>query len=418
MKLCIIADTNNETHRGQCTGQDARASTYIRCTPPGARSCCTTRAQWAGERFVQLWQDVIGTVVRVAGEHDREWLKRQRVLNTLLVMLCVFRRVHRALLEQAPADRLGRLWHGCRVFAVDGSKLNLPRPPVAAGYATPSPAAHYPQGLLRSLYSAPTCRSTSTWTLTATFCSISSPRCSRRSVASSRCRPTRIPPRRRPCAVAVRPAGAHGAVALRGGRSDPHRRHQCRGVADGHHRGGPRLGRVPYRDAFRQLAAAVPARGGLLRQGPAAQEDPTAPARAAWRGCCAWQRLRYSARAARWERSSVARQATRATRSAGLRPGAEAGDPHLPHAALRRGLPGYRRASLRVAFPPPAPRRSWRRRQVARIRTRRVDRPSCVKRGEISPSHRSVTSYRWRSLACSRSVRAIRTAATTHRGLA
>ena len=287
---------------------------------------------------MQLWQDVIGTVVRVAGEHDREWLKRQRVLNTLLVMLFVFRRVHRALLEQAPADRPGRLWHGCRVFAVDGSKLNLPRPPVAAGYATPSAAAHFPQGLLRSLYSAPACRSTSTWTLTATFCSISSPRCScttrcrsaspptrrgcwrrsgrcsRRSVASSRCRPTRIPPRRRPCAVAVRPAGAHGAVALGGGRSDPHRRHQRRGGADRHHRGGPRLGRVPYRDAFRQLAAAVPAHGGLRRQGPAAQEDPTAPARAAWRGCCAWQRLRYGARAARWERSSVARQATRATR--------------------------------------------------------------------------------------------------------
>ena len=45
----------------------------------------------AEDRFVQLWQGIISTVVRVAGEYDRQWQQRQRVLNTLLVVLFVFR---------------------------------------------------------------------------------------------------------------------------------------------------------------------------------------------------------------------------------------------------------------------------------------------------------------------------------------
>ena len=158
----------------------------------------------AKDRFVQLWQGIIGTVVRVAGEYDRQWQQRQRVLNTLLVVLFVFRllfapdrqgyaltlaelweqcrrlgialpqpqpvsassicaarakihadvfrRIHRAILEQAPRETAGQLWHGHRIFAVDGSKLNLPRPLVQEGYRTPSSKAHYPQGLLSCLY--------------------------------------------------------------------------------------------------------------------------------------------------------------------------------------------------------------------------------------------------------------------------
>ena len=152
---------------------------------------------------MQLWQELIGTLVRVAGAHDREWIKRRRTLNTLLVMLFVFRLVfapdrrgyatvlaelwdhcrqlevalpqpqpvsaaaicqarakvdeeifrsaHRAVLERLPGDGPGALWHGHRAFAVDGSKLNLPRPLVRAGYRTPGDKAHYPQGLLSCL---------------------------------------------------------------------------------------------------------------------------------------------------------------------------------------------------------------------------------------------------------------------------
>ena len=63
----------------------------------------------------------------------------------------IFRSAHRAVLERLPGDGPGALWHGHRAFAVDGSKLNLPRPLVRAGYRTPGDKAHYPQGLLSCL---------------------------------------------------------------------------------------------------------------------------------------------------------------------------------------------------------------------------------------------------------------------------
>ena len=142
--------------------------------------------------------------MRVATEYDREWIRRRRKVNTLLVVLFVFRLVfapdrqgyaatlhqvweqcrqlelplpsarpvaassicdarakvrdqafrdiHRAILARAPADNPRWLWRGHRAFAVDGSKLNLPRPLLHNGYRTPSDSSHYPQGLLSCLY--------------------------------------------------------------------------------------------------------------------------------------------------------------------------------------------------------------------------------------------------------------------------
>jgi hypothetical protein len=43
-------------------------------------------------------------------------------------------------------------WHGHRLFAVDGMKINLPRPLRHADYAMPSSTSHYPQGLVSCLY--------------------------------------------------------------------------------------------------------------------------------------------------------------------------------------------------------------------------------------------------------------------------
>ena len=152
--------------------------------------------------FVALWQGLIGSLGGIAAAHDRRWQKRSRVLNTLLVMLFVFRLVFAprrqgyvttlaqlwaqcrtlevplpqpqpvsdaAMCKARPkvdetvfqqfhaeilrcADQPGPAWLGHRVFAVDGSKLNLPRPLRDAGYTTPSEQAHYPQGLLSCLY--------------------------------------------------------------------------------------------------------------------------------------------------------------------------------------------------------------------------------------------------------------------------
>jgi len=44
------------------------------------------------------------------------------------------------------------LWLGHRLFAVDGSKINLPRELLDDGYSTPAKNAYYPQGLLSCLY--------------------------------------------------------------------------------------------------------------------------------------------------------------------------------------------------------------------------------------------------------------------------
>ena len=60
----------------------------------------------------------------------------------------LFRALHAELLRRAGETAMGPRWKGHRLFAVDGTKLNLPRPLVAAGYRTPSDNAHSPQGLL------------------------------------------------------------------------------------------------------------------------------------------------------------------------------------------------------------------------------------------------------------------------------
>ena len=154
--------------------------------------------------FVQLWDNIIGTAVAVAHDHDRVWQRRRRVLNTLLIMLFIFRLVfskdrqgyaitlgelwdqcrvmgvdlpqatpvaasavckarakldeavfktlHARILERAGLHGAGTLWKGHAIFAVDGSKMNLPRPLVGEGYRRPAPHVHYPQGLVSCLY--------------------------------------------------------------------------------------------------------------------------------------------------------------------------------------------------------------------------------------------------------------------------
>ena len=140
----------------------------------------------------------------MAHDHDRVWQRRRRVLNTLLIMLFVFRLVfskdrqgyaitlaelwdqcralgvalpqaqpvaasavcnarakldetvfkslHCKILEQAGLADAGKRWKGHRIFAVDGTKINLPRPLIEEGYRTPSRLVHYPQGLVSCLY--------------------------------------------------------------------------------------------------------------------------------------------------------------------------------------------------------------------------------------------------------------------------
>ena len=76
----------------------------------------------------------------------------------------LFKTLHQAILKVV-FDAEGRLrharkvrpdtdrrWQGHRVFAVDGTSLNLPRGRVHEGWRTPVDGAHYPQGLVSCLY--------------------------------------------------------------------------------------------------------------------------------------------------------------------------------------------------------------------------------------------------------------------------
>ena len=152
----------------------------------------------ADDPFLLAWQELVGAATAAATAHDRVWQLRRRVINTLLVVLFVYRlmfsgngytatlaalwqqcqacgiplppaepvaassmsaaraKVDKAIFKSLHAEILKRAessqWKGHRVFAVDGSKINLPRPLLRAGYPLPQERAHYPQGLLSCLY--------------------------------------------------------------------------------------------------------------------------------------------------------------------------------------------------------------------------------------------------------------------------
>ena len=154
--------------------------------------------------FVRLWHNVLDIVVQAADDFDQQWQKRQRILNSLLLVLFVFRLVF-SKNKQSYQTTIAELWAQCqtmqiplpqdkpvaasafcsarakldanifkqinanivrtyntqntdhewnnhRLFAVDGTKINLPRPLTRYGYRTPSKNAHYPQGLVSCLY--------------------------------------------------------------------------------------------------------------------------------------------------------------------------------------------------------------------------------------------------------------------------
>jgi hypothetical protein len=64
----------------------------------------------------------------------------------------VFKRANQKILAAYGDDASRYCWLGHRLFAIDGSKINLPRQLLACGYSTPGKTAHYPLGLLSCLY--------------------------------------------------------------------------------------------------------------------------------------------------------------------------------------------------------------------------------------------------------------------------
>lgn len=159
-----------------------------------------------GDAFVALWEKVVKVISEVASQYDEQWRVRKRVINSMLIILLIFRLVC-SKNSQSYGTTIDELWDSCdrldlplpqkssiapssfctarkkldetafkqinqriittyaqqyqdnsyrwlghRIFAVDGSKVNLPRSLLSFGYKLPSDNANYPQGLLSCLY--------------------------------------------------------------------------------------------------------------------------------------------------------------------------------------------------------------------------------------------------------------------------
>lgn len=155
------------------------------------------------ESFVVLWTRIVTLVSQVATDFDKKWQKRKRVLNTMILILFIFRLVfsknsqgygltitelwdycHLSNIQLPQAkpvapsafcnarEKLDELifkelnakiikayehelalqyWKNHRLFAIDGTRVNLPKQLNKAGYSIQS-GCYYPQGLASCLY--------------------------------------------------------------------------------------------------------------------------------------------------------------------------------------------------------------------------------------------------------------------------
>ena len=160
-----------------------------------------------GDNFVNMWEKVVRVIDEVASQYDEQWQIRKRVINSMLIILLIFRLVC-SKNSQSYGTTIDELWDNCdklglplpqkgsiapssfctarmkldenifkiinqkiittyaqqftgndaykwlghRIFAVDGSKINLPRKLLSEDFELPSKNASYPQGLLSCLY--------------------------------------------------------------------------------------------------------------------------------------------------------------------------------------------------------------------------------------------------------------------------
>jgi len=183
---------------------DARETLMDNKKSPSKKVDAYKTANIPPDNQVHLWQKIIVIVAAIAENFDKTWQKRQRVISTLLIILFIFRLVF-SKNKQGYGSTITELWEYCdklniplpqskpvaasafcnarkkldesifktlnteiirtyeahqdhyrwknhRLFAVDGSKVNLPKQLIKSSYKTPSANAHYPQGLLSCLY--------------------------------------------------------------------------------------------------------------------------------------------------------------------------------------------------------------------------------------------------------------------------
>jgi hypothetical protein len=154
--------------------------------------------------FIKLWKKITTLIMEVAADYDLKWQKRNRIINTMLIVLFIFRLLF-SKNKQSYKTTINELWDQCikmnielpqrkpiaasaicnarakldeeifkilnskiidtyqtedfnflwkqhRVFAVDGSKINLPLKMKEFGYTTSCKRGNYPQGLASCLY--------------------------------------------------------------------------------------------------------------------------------------------------------------------------------------------------------------------------------------------------------------------------
>ena len=154
--------------------------------------------------FVLLWQTIIATMSDICGSFDQQWRQRKRLIDTLLLVLFIFRLVfsknkqgynititelwdqcqsmgvelpqrtpiaasafcaarqkldenifkalNTEIIRAYETPKQDAKWHGHRLYAVDGTKMNLPRSLMKNGYKFPHKKSHYPFGLVSCLY--------------------------------------------------------------------------------------------------------------------------------------------------------------------------------------------------------------------------------------------------------------------------
>lgn len=157
------------------------------------------------EALIEYWFSVKVIVDRVFKEYDGLWQKRNRILNSKIIIMIVFKLIlgdrrqglttnltefwvacteksielpqiksvtassfcaarqkvseeifktlNHSLLKNWSEKRCLPLWLGHRLYAVDGSRVNIPRELVEVGFRIYDEGRrHYPQGLLSCLY--------------------------------------------------------------------------------------------------------------------------------------------------------------------------------------------------------------------------------------------------------------------------
>ena len=98
------------------------------------------------DAFVRLWSGIVETLVGVANRHDRLWQRRRRVLNTLVVVLFVFRLVF-SKGRPGYATTLAELWGQCRTMGIE-----LPQPAPVSPSSICSARARLDEQLFKTLH--------------------------------------------------------------------------------------------------------------------------------------------------------------------------------------------------------------------------------------------------------------------------